>query len=116
MREISIESSGSKSIPVIIQSENVFSAGIILMVSNYDVWSQIMEMHIVDREKLSSIHNKMKPQESNDGYEKWYAKNQKVKKWLFMFMSPKIMKCYLRLLAASNIWSALSKAFFDDND
>ena len=49
--------------------------------SNYDVWSQLVEMHIVEREKLSYIRGKTKsPKELEDGYEKWYAKNQKVKR------------------------------------
>ena len=52
--------SGDKSIPVIVQSENVFSAGFILTESNYDIWSQLMDMHIIKREKLSYINDKMK--------------------------------------------------------
>ncbi|KAJ0091883.1 hypothetical protein Patl1_25776 [Pistacia atlantica] len=76
-----------------------------------------MEMHIVEREKLSYIRGKKPPRkESDKGYEKWYAKNQKVKRWLLMSMSPKIMKRYLRLSTACEIWSALSKAFYDGSD
>ncbi|WKA12065.1 hypothetical protein VitviT2T_029493 [Vitis vinifera] len=74
-------------------------------------------MHIVEREKLSYIRGKTNlPKESKDGYEKWYAENQKVKKWLLMSMSPEIMKRYLRLPTAQEIWSALSKAFYDGSD
>lgn len=111
------ESSGTKSVPVIVQSEGVFNAGIILNESNYDVWSQLMEMHIAEREKLSYIRGKKKqPAESEDGYEKWYAENQKVKRWLLMSMTPEIMKRYLRLPTAHEIWSALSEAFYDGSD
>ena len=85
--------------------------------SNYDVWSQLVEMHIAEQEKLSYIQGKTKPpKESEDGYEKWYAENQKVKRWLLMSMSPEIMKRYLRLPTAQEIWSALSKAFYDGSD
>ncbi|RVW92461.1 hypothetical protein CK203_042718 [Vitis vinifera] len=74
-------------------------------------------MHIVEREKLSYIRGKTnQPKESEDGYEKWYAKNQKVKRWLLMSMSPEIIKRYLRLPTAQEIWSALSKAFYDGSD
>ncbi|RVW54112.1 hypothetical protein CK203_005253 [Vitis vinifera] len=46
-------------------------------------------MHIAEREKLSYIRGKTNlPKESEDGYEKWYAENQKVKRWLLMSMSP----------------------------
>jgi hypothetical protein len=50
--EKGVESSGIKTIPVVVHSEGVFNAGIILDESNYDVWSQLMEMHIAEREKL----------------------------------------------------------------
>ena len=45
-----------------------------------------------------------------------YAKNQKVKRWLLMSMSPEIMKRYLRLPTVQEIWSALSKVFYDGSD
>ncbi|KAJ0098876.1 hypothetical protein Patl1_21009 [Pistacia atlantica] len=67
--------------------------------------------------KLSYIHGKKQPpKELDKGYEKWYAKNQKVKWWLLMSMSPEIMKHCLCLSPAHEIWSALSKAFCDGSD
>ncbi|KAJ8647938.1 hypothetical protein MRB53_000961 [Persea americana] len=74
------ETSGTKSAPIIIQSEgSSFKAGIILNETNYDLWSQIMEMHIAEKEKLSFIRgNSQVPSEKDDEYEKWYADNQKV--------------------------------------
>ncbi|RVX00688.1 hypothetical protein CK203_030295 [Vitis vinifera] len=74
-------------------------------------------MHIAEREKLSYIQGKINPsKELEDGYEKWYAENQKVKRWLLMSMSPEIMKSYLCLPIAQEIWSALSKVFYDGSD
>jgi len=76
-----------------------------------------MEMHIAERERLSYIRGKTKPPaETEDGYEKRYAENQKVKRWLLMSKTPEIMKRYLRLLTAYEIWSALSKAFYNGSD
>ena len=46
---------------IIFQSEGTFNLGIILIESNYDVWSQLVEMHITEREKLSYIRGKTKP-------------------------------------------------------
>ncbi|KAJ0076638.1 hypothetical protein Patl1_35373 [Pistacia atlantica] len=92
--------------PVIhVQSENVgFKSGIILNETNYDVWSQIMEMHIAGREKLEYIMGKtLQPTETNASYAKWYAENQKVKGWLLTSMSPEIMKQYLRLRTARDL-------------
>nr|CAD1834353.1 unnamed protein product [Ananas comosus var. bracteatus] len=98
-------------------SEGVFNAGIILTESNYDIWSQLMEMQIAERDKISYIRGKTKPPaESDEGYEKWYAENQKVKRWLLMSMSPDIMRRYLRLPTAHSIWTALSTAFYDGSD
>ncbi|XP_071694725.1 uncharacterized protein [Rutidosis leptorrhynchoides] len=111
------ESSKNSQVPLIIHSEGVFNAGITLTESNYDVWSQLMEMHIAEREKLSFIRGKpAPPAESEVGYEKWYAENQKVKRWLLMSMKPEIMKRYVRLPTAYAIWTALAKAFYDGSD
>ena len=52
------ESSGTKSVPILVQSEGAFNAGIQLTETNYDVWYQLMEMHIAEREKLSYIMGK----------------------------------------------------------
>ena len=102
---------------IVFQSEGTFYLGIILTKSNYDVWSQLVEMHIAEREKLSYIRgNTNPPKELEDEYEKWYAENQKVKRWLLMSMSLEIMKPYLHLPTAQEIWSALSKAFYDGSD
>lgn len=86
-----------KILSIVVQSEGVFNAGILLTKSNCDVWSQLIEMHITKREKISYIHGKTKPPESHDGYEKWYTENLKVKRLLLMSMTPEIIKCYLCL-------------------
>lgn len=108
----------NKSAPIIVQSEGAaFKAGIVLDETNYDLWSQIMEMHIAEKEKSSFIMGKtQKPTEEDPRYERWYTDNQKVKRWLLMSMSPEIMKRYIRLPTARDIWDALSKAFYDGDD
>lgn len=110
------ETSGTKSI--IIQHEgSSFNAGIVLNETNYDLWSQMLEMQIAEKEKLSFIRGTSPlPKEKKEGYEKWYSDNQKVKRWLLMSMSPDIMKRYIRLTTARDIWKALSKAFYDGAD
>ncbi|KAL0393487.1 UNVERIFIED_CONTAM: Retrovirus-related Pol polyprotein from transposon RE1 [Sesamum latifolium] len=83
--------SESSSAPIIhIQSENTgFTAGVILTESNYDVWSQLMEMQIAGREKLEYIIGKTTPPKETDTS---YAK------------------------CARDIWNALAKAFYDGSD
>ncbi|KAL3497353.1 hypothetical protein ACH5RR_040085 [Cinchona calisaya] len=86
MSEKGIESFGTKSIPIVVQSKGVFNVGIILNESNYDVRSQLMEMHITEREKLSYIHGKMKqPAESENGYEKWSKTTKSVEKSAYKY-------------------------------
>jgi hypothetical protein len=113
-----VETSRTTSIPIIVQSENSsFNARIILNETNYDMWSQIMEMHIAEKEKLSFIRGKSQPPtEKDEGYEKWDADNQKVKRWLLMSMTLDIMKQYICLPTARDIWKPLSKAFYDGAD
>ena len=90
MADLDSKTSGNKYATIIIQCKgSSFNAGIVLHETNYDLWSQIMEMHIAEKEKLSFIcGNSQSPTEKDDGYEKWYADNQKVKRWLLMSMSP----------------------------
>ncbi|XP_068649512.1 uncharacterized protein [Aristolochia californica] len=76
-----------------------------------------MEMRIAGLEKLEYIMGKTPfPQEMDASYAKWYAENQKVKGWLLTSMSPDIMKCYIWLRTAREIWNALEKAFYDGSD
>ena len=99
---------------VVFEFGSAFNSGIILIESKYDVWSQLVEMHIAERKKLFYIRGKVKqPKELENGYKKWYVENQKVKRWLLMFMNPEIMKSYLSLPTTQEIWSALSHAFYD---
>ena len=109
----------TESTPIIhVQTENSgFTASVILTETNYDVWSQIMEMQIAGREKLEYIMGKTQPPQDTDvSYSRWYAENQKVKGWLLTSMSPDIMKRYIRLRTAREIWNALSKAFYNGSD
>ena len=112
------ETSVTKSTPIIIQHEgSSFNSGIVLNETNYDLWSHMLEMQIAEKEKLSFIRGtSLPPKEKDEGYEKLYSENQKVKRWLLMSMSPEIMKRYIRLPTARDIWKALSKAFYDGAD
>ena len=75
------ETSVTKYTPIIIQHEgSSFNSGIVLNETNYDLWSQMLEMQIVEKEKLSFIRGTSPPtKEKDEGYVKWYLDNQKVK-------------------------------------
>lgn len=71
MSEKGGEFSDSKSIPIIFQSKSIFNIRITLNDINYDVWFQLVEIHIAERETLSYIVGKtIAPLKSDDGYER----------------------------------------------
>ena len=71
------ETSVKKSTPIIIQHEgSSFNSRIVLNETNYDLWSQMLEMQIDEKEKLSFIRGTSSPpKEKDEGYEKWYSNN-----------------------------------------
>ena len=74
-------------------------------------------MQIAGREKLDFIIGKSSPRDEKDPtFSKWYVEDMKVKGWLLTSMSPEIMKRYLHLHTAHEIWSALAKTFYDGLD
>ena len=62
----------TKSTPIIIQHEgSSFNSGIVLNETNYDLWSQMLEIQIAEKEKLSFIRGASPlPKEKDEGYEK----------------------------------------------
>ncbi|KAG5541317.1 hypothetical protein RHGRI_021225 [Rhododendron griersonianum] len=67
MGESGSETSGTKSTPIIIQHEgSSFNAAIVLNETNYDLWSQMLEMHIAEKEKLSFIRGTSPPPTEKD--------------------------------------------------
>ena len=77
MSKADFETSVTKSTPIIIQHEGLsFNSGIVLNETNYDLWSQMLEMQIAEKEKLSFIRGTLPPpKEKDEGYEKWYSNN-----------------------------------------
>ena len=47
-----------------LQSKSVFNVGIILTESNYDVWSKLVEMHIVERKSFPTFGVKRNKQKN----------------------------------------------------
>ena len=109
------ESSAKEFSPIIIYTEkSSFNIGVTLHETNYNTWSQLMEMHITEKQKFSFIHGTtFIPKERTPKYEAWYLNNQRVKRWLLMSMKPEIMKRYIRVPTAREICHSLSKAFDD---
>jgi hypothetical protein len=79
----------SSSSIIYVQTKNSgFNASMILTETNYNTWSQIIEMQIVGREKLDYIiGDSPQPHAKDLSYSKWYAENQKIKGWLLTSMT-----------------------------
>ena len=79
MRKSDSETSVTKSTLITIQhGGSSFNSGIVLNETNYDLWSQMLEMQITEKEKLSFIRGTSPPpKEKDEGYEKWYSDNQR---------------------------------------
>ncbi|KAB5548047.1 hypothetical protein DKX38_011453 [Salix brachista] len=79
MNRPDLETSSNKHNPIIIQSEGPsFNARILLNKTNNDMWSQIIEMHIVEKEKLSFIRGTQTPTDEEEGYEKCNGGSQSI--------------------------------------
>lgn len=94
-----------------------FPTGVILDETNYSLWSQVMEMCIDARNKEGYLTGTVvKPPLGDPNYDTWVSDNHKVKSWLIDSMIPSLMKRFIRLGTAHEIWEALSKTFYDGSD
>ncbi|CAL8996547.1 unnamed protein product, partial [Prunus brigantina] len=90
---------------VTIHSDNApFPTSVILTETNYALWSQVMEMHIVVREKLGYLTSDTpQPSKLSSTCNQWCTENFRVKGWLIDSMSPDLMSCFIRLSTAKEI-------------
>ena len=104
---------------VIVQNvqDAPFPAGVILDDTNYPLWSQLMEMRIGARNKSGFITGKTpKPTTNEKQIEAWLIDNNKVKSWLIDSMNPTLIRRFIRLQTAAEIWEAVRKTFYDGSD
>ncbi|CAL8086359.1 unnamed protein product [Prunus armeniaca] len=100
---------------VTIQSDNSpLPTGINLTVTNYALWSQVMEMRIATSEKLGYLTDDTpNPHELSFTYNKWCTENFRVKVWLIDSMSPNLMSRFIRFSTPEEIWAAIKKNYYD---
>ncbi|KAJ8630977.1 hypothetical protein MRB53_024300 [Persea americana] len=108
------------SIPQVVNVQydnSTFPTGIILDEDNYGLWSPIMEMRISSRNKAGFLTGTAaKPAIGDRTYDEWVTNNNRVKSWLIDSMTPPLMKRFIRLLTAKDIWDAVAKTFYDGSD
>lgn len=88
-----------------------------LDVTNYRIWSKVLEMYITGRKKKEYItKKKMAPPTSHPDYEKWKAKNALIKSWLINFMTPYLMSHFVQCETAQEVWDAVKRNYLDAFD
>lgn len=101
----------------IIVQDVPFPTGITLDDSNYQLWSQLMEMCISARNKLGFLTGTTTlPKTGEKEIENWLMENNKVKSWLIDSMSPSLIPRFIRLKTAKEIWEAVARTFYDGSD
>ena len=115
------DDSGQNSNPSSVVVQNVqdapFPTGVILDDANYPLWSQLMEMRIGARNKSGFITGRSKKPTANEKLiETWLIDNNRVKSWLIDSMSPPLIRRFIRLQTAAEIWEAVGKTFYDGTD
>ncbi|KAJ9561968.1 hypothetical protein OSB04_007128 [Centaurea solstitialis] len=116
---LTTSNSSSQDTRVIVQNvqDAPFPTGIILDDSNYSLWSQLMEMRIGARNKSGFLTGATpKPTTDEKQIENWLIDNNRVKSWLIDSMSPPLIRRFIRLQTAKEIWEAVAKTFYDGTD
>ncbi|XP_073105174.1 uncharacterized protein [Elaeis guineensis] len=104
--------------PIIIHQDNsAFPISIILDETNYQLWSQLMEMRIDTRNKAGYLIGEMKkPAPEDPNYGAWITENYRIKSWLIDSTSPTLMQQFIHLSIAKEIWEAVLKTFYNGSD
>lgn len=84
---------------------------------NYELWSQIIEMFISDRDKLRLITCEIKqPTPTDPTYNKWITKNAIVKGWIIDSLTLDLIGKFIRFSTAKRVWDAIAITYFDRGD
>jgi hypothetical protein len=85
--------------------------------TNYALWSQIIEMYILGKDKLGYINGDLPQPDPNDPtFRRWRTKNSIVKGWLINLMDPSLFSNFIRFPTAKQVWESIATTYFDGND
>ncbi|TXG60888.1 hypothetical protein EZV62_012251 [Acer yangbiense] len=79
---------------------------------NFMEWSQSAKITLMSRGKMKYVNGTATaPEKTDPKYETWEIENYTVMSWLIRSMQPEIIKTYLLLPTAREIWLAVHKTF-----
>ena len=85
--------------------------------TNYRVWSQIIEMHIIGkRNKRYNTRRKAAPVENDPSYDEWEVVDSMIKSWLINSMNDKPMAHFVQCRKAKEVWDVVKKSYLDVSD
>ncbi|RVW82541.1 hypothetical protein CK203_047082 [Vitis vinifera] len=85
--------------------------------SNYGLWSQVVEMYILRKDKLGYINGDY-PQlsETDPSFRKWRTENSMVKGWLINSMDHSLVVNFISYPTAKQVWDSAATTYFDGTD
>ena len=91
--------------------------GIKLDITDYALWSQIVEMYISGKDKLGYINGDLpQPSDTDPTYRKWRTENAIVKGWIINSLDPKLVSTFIRFSMAKAVWDHIATTYFDGTD
>ena len=85
--------------------------------SNYALWSQVVEMYILGKDKLGYINgDSPQPLETDPSIQKWRIENAIVKGWLINLMDSTLVANFICISTAKQVWDFAAITYFEGND
>ncbi|KAM1729994.1 hypothetical protein ACFX12_020306 [Malus domestica] len=107
--------------PVAVQGESTNINGIPfrfrLSDTNFKVWSNMMEVHVLGLGKQGYLTGKIPAIDKDDpGYVKWSTEDAIVRGWLLKTMEPNLFGLFIDFSTAKDIWESVTQMFYDGSD
>ena len=85
--------------------------------TNYALWSQVVEMYILSKDKLGYVNSDFpQPPSTNPSFCKWHTDNTIVKGWLINSMNSSLIENFIQFPTAKMVWDSISTTYFDGSD
>ena len=85
--------------------------------TNYAFWSQVVEMYVAGKDKLSYINDDLpQPSTIDSFFRRWRTENATVKGWLIGSMDPSLIGNFIRFPTTKQVWDAIATTYFNGSD